>query len=413
MHGMKHSSFVRFDRRSCHYFVDSFIRKFISLIPQHKEAKSVFIRHYSDLATTLCKQFLSQDSKSAIEGYRSEKENIREAMAWCGDDHPELEQTTREYCIRRFNQSAEFLAKMMRKQEFQSLFCKLLHRCRYDKHLYSACLTNIGMQIVLTCTCAPHICVRALYRAKCFLSSADEIQSSLKAVDDATRALCLSKLGFCLVREGNAESGYVLLNQALELRKERSKNSMKDNDKVMLAACHNDLADSQMTERKHKAAIEIRRLSVLPDYEKILGDHPFVATTLSWIANSYHALGDYDNAISATRRALEIQERFLGEHQETARSLYDLGVALSEKKEYESALESLQKAVALQEKVLDTHEELILTHQAMSVVLEALGREEEVEREMELAGECVKRLDSPEVSLEIIETREEKGMGAV
>ena len=70
--------------------------------------------------------------------------------------------------------------------------------------------------------------------------------------------------------------------------------------------------DSLMTQRKHEAAIETRRLSVLPDYEKILGDHPFVATTLSWIANSYHALGDYDNAINATRRALEIQEKFLG-----------------------------------------------------------------------------------------------------
>ena len=63
---------------------------------------------------------------------------------------------------------------------------------------------------------------------------------------------------------------------------------------------------SQMTQQKHEIAIETRRLFVLPDYEWILGDHPFVATTLSWIANSYHALGDYDNAIKFTRRALEI-----------------------------------------------------------------------------------------------------------
>ena len=82
------------------------------------------------------------------------------------------------------------------------------------------------------------------------------------------------------------------------------------------------------------AAIETRRLFVLPDYESILGDHPFVATTLSWISNSYQALGDYDNAITFARRALEIRERQLGEHQETARSLYDLGGALSAKKEY-------------------------------------------------------------------------------
>ena len=91
---------------------------------------------------------------------------------------------------------------------------------------------------------------------------------------------------------------------------------------------------SQMVQRKHVVAIETRRLSVLPDYESILGDHPFVATTLSGIANSYQALGDYDNAIKFTRRALEIREQLLGDHQETAQSLYDLGVALSAKKEY-------------------------------------------------------------------------------
>jgi len=90
-----------------------------------------------------------------------------------------------------------------------------------------------------------------------------------------------------------------------------------------------------MIQRKHLAAIETRRLFVLPDYESILGDHPFVATTLSKIANSYHALGDYDNAIKFTRRALEIRKQLLGDHQETARSLYDLGVALSARKEYE------------------------------------------------------------------------------
>ena len=35
INGMKHSSLVRFDRRSCHYFVDSFITSFMSLMPQH------------------------------------------------------------------------------------------------------------------------------------------------------------------------------------------------------------------------------------------------------------------------------------------------------------------------------------------------------------------------------------------
>jgi len=48
--------------------------------------------------------------------------------------------------------------------------------------------------------------------------------------------------------------------------------------------------------------------------------------------------------------------------------------------------------VELLEEVLDTHEELILTHQAMAVVLKELGRDEEAEREMDQAGECAKKI---------------------
>ena len=90
-----------------------------------------------------------------------------------------------------------------------------------------------------------------------------------------------------------------------------------------------------MVERKHLLAIHTRVDSVLPVYERILGDHPFVATTLNWIANSHHALGDYDNAITYTSRALKIREQLLGHHQETAKSLYDLGVAFYAKEDYE------------------------------------------------------------------------------
>ena len=241
---LKHSSLLRFDRVSSLFSLHPFIRKFFSAKTQYPNAKWVFTQHYSDLALTLCEQFLSQNSKSAIERYRNEKENIREAMTWCGDDHPELHQTTREHCIRCFNKSAVFLAKMMRMQEFESLFCKLSYRCVNDLHLYSACLTNIGLKIVVSCMCTPCICPRSLYRAKDFLSRANEIQSRLTVFDDATRAHCMCKLGFCFVREGYCDTGYYLLNRALELRRERTKHSTKNQDKVMLAACLNDLAGS-------------------------------------------------------------------------------------------------------------------------------------------------------------------------
>lgn len=52
-----------------------------------------------------------------------------------------------------------------------------------------------------------------------------------------------------------------------------------------------------MVQRKHMCAIQSRLSYVLPLYEQNLGEHPFAATTLDWIGNSYHALGDYDNAV--------------------------------------------------------------------------------------------------------------------
>ena len=66
-----------------------------------------------------------------------------------------------------------------------------------------------------------------------------------------------------------------------------------------------------------------------------------------------------------------------------------------------SALKYLERAVELQEEVLDTHDELIHTHQAMSIVLRGLGKKKEADEEMNLAGECAKRLDSWKVPLDM------------
>lgn len=106
----------------------------------------------------------------------------------------------------------------------------------------SACLTNIGVKIVLSCTCKPYICPRALYQAKRFLARAKQIHSELTDVNEATRAHCLSKLGFCCVREGRIDEGYDYLNEAIELRTKREKKSDETQDKVMLGACINDIA---------------------------------------------------------------------------------------------------------------------------------------------------------------------------
>ena len=238
---LKHSSLLRFERDSCYYCIHPLIRKFCSVQPQHKDAKSSFIRHYSDLIVALSDKFFSPDSKTAVEQYRDEKENIREAAAWCEDEHPDIDQDLREYCIDDFIKAAVFLAKVMRKQEFVSLFCKFSHQCSDDLRR-SSCLTAIGTKIVLSCTCTPQICSRAWFRAKSILIRANEIQSRLETVDEATRAHCLSKLGFCYVREGLDDVGFGYLNEAFALRSKIFTQTAKDKDKVMLAACQNDVA---------------------------------------------------------------------------------------------------------------------------------------------------------------------------
>ena len=243
LNSLKHTSLLRFEQESYYFCIHPFIRKFCSVHNQstHKQAKLTFIRHYSDVVIALTKKFLSRESKCAIDEYRSERENIKEATGWCEVEHHDLPSEVTDYCIDAFIKAAVFLAKVMRKQEFESLFCKLSQNYRYDSKRHSACLTAVGMKIVLSCTCTPHICYTAWYRAKMVLSRANEIQL-VETVDDATGAQCLSKLGFILVREGLSTEGFEYLNQALKLRHKRWEQSEQDMDKVMIGACQNDIA---------------------------------------------------------------------------------------------------------------------------------------------------------------------------
>ena len=94
-------------------------------------------------------------------------------------------------------------------------------------------------------------------------------------------------------------------------------------------------AASQMVQRNHLLAIQTRLDSVLPIYKENLGDHPFTATTLNWIGNSYYALGDYTGAIKYSSTSVNLRRQLLGQHQETAKSLYDLGEAFSAKGDYQ------------------------------------------------------------------------------
>lgn len=100
-------------------------------------------------------------------------------------------------------------------------------------------------------------------------------------------------------------------------------------------------------------------MNTLPVYKAELGDHPWTASILHYIADSYKALatgtseqGYADQAEMYFREALELRQRVLGFHQDTARSHVFLSDVLVIRGEFSTALEQLEKALEIQKDIL-------------------------------------------------------------
>ena len=115
----------------------------------------------------------------------------------------------------------------------------------------------------------------------------------------------------------------------------------------------------------HKQAIDTWKKETLPVYKDVLGDHPWTASILRYIASSYRCLAKFESADSGTadqaemysREALELRIKLLGENQDTARSHVDLSDILIIKKDFKSAMEQLEEAIKIQKVVLGEQHE--------------------------------------------------------
>ena len=100
-------------------------------------------------------------------------------------------------------------------------------------------------------------------------------------------------------------------------------------------------------------------------YKDELGDHPWTASVLRYIASSYRCLAQSESADSGTaaqaemysREALELRFKLLGEHLGTAQSYVDLSDILIVKQDFKSALEQLEEAIEIQKNVLGEEHE--------------------------------------------------------
>ena len=109
----------------------------------------------------------------------------------------------------------------------------------------------------------------------------------------------------------------------------------------------------------HQKAIAIWKENTISVYEEQLGDHPWTASILSYIADSYKSLAakgyerDYiDQAEMYFRKAQELRKRLLGHHQDTARSGVQLSDILVLQGRFDEALEELEEALVIQKDIL-------------------------------------------------------------
>ena len=118
--------------------------------------------------------------------------------------------------------------------------------------------------------------------------------------------------------------------------------------------------DAHRESGDHEQAINIWKTETLPVYKDELGDHPWTASILRYIASSYRCLAESESADSGiadqaemySTEALELRIKLLGEHQDTARSHVDLSDIFYIKKDFKSAMEQLEKAIEIQKEVL-------------------------------------------------------------
>ena len=123
--------------------------------------------------------------------------------------------------------------------------------------------------------------------------------------------------------------------------------------------CLHILPDSYRLFGDHQKAIDIWNENTLPVYKEQLGDHPWTASILFYIADSYKALaagsserGYINQAEMYSREAHGLRKRLLGHHQDTARSCVQLNDVLVLQGQFDEAWEELDKAFVIQNDIL-------------------------------------------------------------
>ncbi|XP_074620442.1 uncharacterized protein LOC141879181 isoform X2 [Acropora palmata] len=324
-------------------------REILKMVEVGKSAQGKFNAYFIEKLRTLSKDFITRNSAMvAISSFREDKANIMEALRNHLDDKSSAEEKAFGVDVAISTEVLDFLSKVLSPPaeclKFYQI-CYGIAKDSGDQRRLADSLTALGFCYLCDAAHLRHNpqSLDNLERAKEIYEKLSKEQQNCQA-----HALIQCKLGLCLCLQGQEkDKGLNLIREGIELKK-------KLRDPLYLAAGHCDLGNAYCILDDHQKAIDIWEKETFPIYQKQLGEHPWTATILHFIAVSYTAQAqrNVDGAVKKSRDALKMRKKLLGFHQETARSHVLLSDALELQNDFKSALKELEEALKIQKEVL-------------------------------------------------------------
>ena len=233
-------SLVYSDRKSNQYFVHRVIQLFCEEKANEEsrfricydKAREQFIAHCLNVVKKVQARFLSKEaSKKAFCDYSCQERNIVQAMLWAANDR-----NTAIRCAKALNESVVFLAKVMKRIDFEEIYEAILTAFKDDTRLVADCLTCIGIKLIYSCECH-RSCRNVSERSYRVLHRAKELYDGMGLTEGDLVAQCYSKIGRCMAQNGDLETALHLTDKALKIRE---KNQIEA--PLKYAACCNDRA---------------------------------------------------------------------------------------------------------------------------------------------------------------------------
>ena len=199
----------------------------------YNEARERFVQHYLRLVSELHRNFLCKDVlKETICRYWREEQHIIQAIVWALQSGSSLSTS----CVQVLNNAVVFLAKVMKRQDFEDIYHAVIAAFKGDAQVMADCLTCVGIKLIYCCECH-RTCSVVSETSYNVLQKALELYRQMNVKDGELLAQCYSKIARCMAKNGTRTKALELSEQALQMREK-----MREKEPFKYAACCHDRA---------------------------------------------------------------------------------------------------------------------------------------------------------------------------